>query len=304
MLRPNFSASNTGKLFLLLVLIFTACFIFSTLLSLGAVYLLYGPETLHTLTDQSSGSLYSGALRWMQGINHAGSFLVTSLIFIYLAETPKGKNHLKGSIPDGSQLWLIVLLILTATPWIAYVYEWNRNLHLPFAEGMQQRLMMYEEKTENIINRMLADTTTAGFLGNLFVMALLPAIGEEFLFRGIIQRLFYKWWGNFHVAIWITALLFSIMHLSFSGLLPRLMLGAIFGYLFYFTRNIWLPVFAHFLNNSMALGAAFLEKRNLSETHYEDFGYFSSPWINLLSIILTFIILAWFAMNRTSKVEN
>jgi membrane protease YdiL (CAAX protease family) len=304
MIRPDFSASNTGKLFLLLVLVFAVCFIFSTLLSVGVVYLLYGTETLNTLTDESSGSLYSGALRWMQGINHAGSFLVTSLLFIYLAETSEGKKYLRGSIPDSSQLWLIVLLILTATPWIAYVYEWNRNLHLPFAEGLQQSLMMYEEKTEKIINLMLADTTTAGFLGNLFVMALLPAIGEEFLFRGIIQRLFHKWWGNIHVAIWITALLFSIMHFSFSGLAPRLMLGAIFGYLFYFTRNIWLPVIAHFLNNSMALGAAFLEKRNLSDTHYEDFGYFSSPWINLLSIILTFIILAWFALNHTSKAEN
>jgi hypothetical protein len=305
MIRPDFSSLKTGRLFLLLMLLFAACFVFSSLLSLGVVYIVYGPQILNALSEGSTqGGNYAGALRLMQAINHAGSFLCTSLLFILLAESPEGKKQLMGSIPGGNQLWLVFLLIITSTPWIAYVYEWNRGIHLPIGESLQESIRVYEERTEKIIEQMLADTSQAGFIGNLFVMAFLPAIGEELLFRGIIQRLFYRWWRNIHFAVWITAFLFSIMHLSFSGLLPRLMLGVIFGYLFYFTGNIWLPIAAHFLNNSMALLAAFLEKNNLSNTPYEDFGYFSNPWVNFLSIALTIIILAWFAMNKTRRSKD
>lgn len=305
MIRPDFSSLKTGRLFLLLLLLFVACFVFSSLLSLGVVSIFYGTQILDALSKVStSEGNFAGPLRLMQAINHAGSFLCSSLLFILLAENPEGKKHLMGSIPGGNQLWLVFLLIITSTPWNAYVYEWNREIHLPIGESFQKILSLYEERTEKIIEQMLADTSQAGLIGNLFVMALLPAIGEELLFRGIIQRLFYRWLGTIHLAVWITALLFSIMHLSFSGLLPRLMLGVIFGYLFYFTSNIWLPIAAHFLNNSLALVASFLEKSNLSNTPYEDFGYFNNPWVNFLSIALTIIILAWFALSKTRKSKN
>ncbi len=304
MIRPDFSTLKTSRLFLLLLLIFVACFIFSTILSVGVVYLFYGPKVLHALSEENPlSSDYIGALRLMQAINHAGSFLVTSFVFIQLAENSESKKFLQGNIPSGVQLWLVFMLIIIATPWIAYVYEWNRNLQLPFAQGIQESLKNYEAKTEILIHRMLSESSTSAFLQNLIVMALLPAVGEELLFRGIVQRLFYRWWGHIHSAIWVTAFLFSIMHFSFSGLLPRLMLGIIFGYLFYFSRNIWLPVAAHFINNSMALLAALLEKRNVTDTPYQDFGYFSNPWINLLSLALTFVIMAWFALNRRVKAD-
>lgn len=304
MLRPDFSHLKPGNQLFMLLFLFVGCLIFSSLLSMGVGYVFYGQETLNAISGSRSGDLnFAGALRLMQAVNHMGTFLLASFLYIALAESTEGKKMFKGHIPGGKQLWLTVLLVLVSGPWIAYVYEWNKHLQLPFFHGLRDFLANYEKNTERLINTMLADNSTTGFLANLLVMAFLPALGEEFLFRGILQRLLQRWWGNIHFAIIATALIFSILHLSFSGMFPRWALGIIFGYLFYFSGNIWLPVTAHFINNGLAVLAGLLYHKNLTETPYEDFGYFTDPWINLISLALTVVILSWFAMNKNDRKE-
>jgi len=68
-----------------------------------------------------------------------------------------------------------------------------------------------------------------------------------------LQRVIGKWTRNHHIIIWSAAILFSAFHMQFFGFLPRMLLGAYFGYLLYWTRNIWIPVFAHFVNNAFAV---------------------------------------------------
>jgi len=88
---------------------------------------------------------------------------------------------------------------------------------------------------------------------NFLMMAILPAIGEELIFRGIIQKQLNRWVSNPHLAIFLTAVFFSAFHMQFLGFLSRLLLGMLFGYLFYYSKNIWVPILAHFVNNSLAL---------------------------------------------------
>ena len=83
--------------------------------------------------------------------------------------------------------------------------------------------------------------------------AVAAGITEEFLFRGALQRIIGKWTYNHHIIIWSAAIIFSTFHMQFFGFLPRMLLGAYFGYLLYWTRNIWIPVFAHFVNNAIAV---------------------------------------------------
>lgn len=304
MLRPDFSHLKPGNQLFILLFLFVGCLILSSLLSMGMGYLFYGQETLNAMAGLKSGDKnFAGVLRLMQAVNHMGTFLLASILFIALAESPEGKKMLKGHIPGGKQLWLTVLLVLVSGPWIAYVYEWNKHLQPPFFNGLRDFLANYEKNTERLINIMLADNSTTGFLANLLVMAFLPALGEEFLFRGILQRLLQRWWRNIHFAIIVTALIFSILHLSFSGMFPRWVLGIIFGYLFYFSENIWLPVTAHFINNGLAVLAGLLYHKNITETPYEEFGYFTDLWINLISLALTVVILSWFAMNKNDRKE-
>ena len=92
----------------------------------------------------------------------------------------------------------------------------------------------------------------------LVAVAIVPAIGEELLFRGLIQKYFRQIFGNPHAAIWVTAILFSAFHLQFYGFLPRMLLGAFFGYLFYFSRNLGYAIIAHFINNGFTVTLLYL----------------------------------------------
>ena len=124
-----------------------------------------------------------------------------------------------------------------------------------------------------------------GFLINFLVVAIVPAICEEFLFRGALQRTFYRIFKNPHVAIWIGAIIFSAIHFQFFGFFPRMLLGAGLGYIYYYTRSIWYSVFAHLLNNGYAVVLAFyMQMKNLPIDSEEA----SMGWVAcLISAILT-----------------
>ena len=99
----------------------------------------------------------------------------------------------------------------------------------------------------------LVMNTPLDLLINLFIIAVIPALGEELLFRGLIQKLVYKWKSNIHLSIWLTAFLFSAVHMQFLGFFPRMLLGALLGYMLVWTGSLWLPIIAHFTNNALAV---------------------------------------------------
>jgi len=101
------------------------------------------------------------------------------------------------------------------------------------------------------------------FIVNLIIIGLLPAIAEEFLFRGALQQLLYEGFKNIHVAIWVTAIIFSAIHVQFYGFVPRMILGAILGYLFYWSGNIWVPIIGHLFNNGGQVALTYLHQQGV-----------------------------------------
>ena len=104
----------------------------------------------------------------------------------------------------------------------------------------------------------------------MLVIAVLPAIGEELVFRGLIQNELYRGTKNIHVAIWVAAILFSAIHFQFFGFVPRLLLGALFGYLYYWSRNLWIPILAHFVNNGLSVLVMYFYQRGSFEYDLEN----------------------------------
>ncbi len=125
-----------------------------------------------------------------------------------------------------------------------------------------------------------------GFLVNLLMIAILPAIGEEFFFRGILQRLFSEWFKNIHVAIFITAFIFSAIHFQFFGFFPRFLLGLYLGYLFYWSGNLWIPIVVHFINNALVVILAYISANGYADIDYETFGSTNNTLILLLTTVL------------------
>ena len=131
--------------------------------------------------------------------------------------------------------------------------------------------------------------TITGLLVNIIIVAVLPAIGEELLFRGVLIRLFDQMVKNIHIAVLISSVIFSAIHLQFYGFLPRLMLGMLLGYMFVFTRSLWVPIIVHFVNNAASAIVYFLYNNGTSKIPMEEFGASS----NVVYVIGSLLITLW-----------
>ena len=108
---------------------------------------------------------------------------------------------------------------------------------------------------------LMQETSWGALAVNVLIVGVAAGFSEELLFRGAFQRLLTTGGMNRHLAVWAVAFVFSAVHMQFFGFFPRLLLGAYFGYLLLWTRNIWVPVAAHTLNNTIYVVTAWIQQR-------------------------------------------
>ena len=231
-------------LLLLLFLLFGG--ILSTLIGTGSCFLLYG----------ASGNLMQNpdAMRFMQLISAIGTFLFPSLAVAWLCSPTPGEYLWMKKSPDIKILFLVLISMFLMSPAITLTALFNKQMVLPtFMAPVENWMKAQEALAEQLTNMLLSGDGLMNLLANLLVVAVMAGITEEFLFRGALQRIIGKWTSNHHIVIWTAAIIFSAFHMQFYGFLPRILLGAYFGYLLYWSRNIWIPVFAHFVNNAFAV---------------------------------------------------
>lgn len=246
-------ASVQLLIFLLLV---SAGAIFSSLLSTVYILLTQGLETDMTQNPNLA--------RVIQLIASIGTFLLPALGMAWLCSaSPKQYLSIRG-IKDPRTWILTFVCMLLLTPVINLLGLLNQQMELPaFLAPVEEWMRAQEDLAERLTMTLLSDNHVEAIIANLIVIALAAGITEEFLFRGALQRVIGKYTTNPHTVIWIAAALFSAFHLQFYGFLPRMLLGAYFGYLLYWGKSIWLPVFAHFTNNAVAV-------IGMSDSHWKD----------------------------------
>ena len=271
--------SSTTKLGMFFLLMFVSV-ILHTLLAQGLI-LLFTTVGLNAINSmQFSSQTVIDALKFIQLLTMVGLFVVPTLTYAYICDFDL---KLQCSF-DRQTLLLAIAIMFLINPFIAFLYEWNMSLNLP------DWLLVYDEKAEQLTKYFLRMDSLGDLSFNLLVLAIIPAIGEELLFRGYLQQTFAKWFGKPHVAIIVTALLFSAIHMQFQGFLPRLALGVVLGYLFYWSGSLWLPIIAHFINNAMAISftyPALLDYAYLTEnTATWQEAFFSFMAVGLLIILL------------------
>src|SRR5690606_12250217 len=170
--------------------------------------------------------------------------------------------------------------------------------------GMEEWMKNAEEQAEVLTEAFLKVDTTAGLMFNLFMIAVLPAIGEELLFRGVIQRIFTNWTRNHHWGIWISAILFSALHIQFYGFVPRMLLGVMFGYLLVWSGTIWLPILAHFCNNAFAVTAMYLIDNNVLDPGVEEIGSTSDSYYAVVLSVLMVTLFLWLIKKNNPGKEQ
>ncbi|MBL7138515.1 MAG: CPBP family intramembrane metalloprotease [Bacteroidales bacterium] len=258
-------------------------------------------EIMALLTDYANPKAIS-LLKYFQIIQEVGIFIVPPLLAAFLFVW-KPFHFLKLQDPSRWQIWVLTTVIMGASiPVINQLIVLNEAMRLPeWLAGMEQWMLETEEQAWELTEAFLNIKTLGGFLLNLLMIAILPAIGEELLFRGLLQRLFHDWLGNIHVAIILAGLLFGAMHLQFYGFLPRTVLGILFGYLFFWSGSLWIPIFAHFLNNAVAVTVSFLQKQGMIGTSLEEFGSTHDLVLMLSSIVVTVLVLYIFWVSTHTR---
>jgi len=196
---------------------------------------------------------------------------------------------------DTSALMLLVtgFIVVAFMATNSVIIEWNANFVFPeflkeFGVWARERETLAEELTRFFT----AFDSFGDFLLGVVVIALLPAIGEELVFRGMLQPELFRATGNHHAAIWISAILFSAFHMQFFGFVPRMLLGALFGYLYVWSGNLLIPMVAHFVNNGFSVLMMYLYQKGTIPIDLE--APEAAPWPMVVGFTAVFVALMFY----------
>lgn len=290
--------------FLILLLVIFSSSLFILLAGILAGVPFFGKDILDNINEMSNPDNPAAIplLKYLQIISQVGMFILPPLIFAWMVSY-KPFDYLGFS---RKPLWYSILasgiIIIASLPVIDVMIRWNEMLHLPeWLRGVENWIKKSETDAGKLTDAFLKTASPGGFMVNLLMIGVLPAIGEEFLFRGALLKLLKNWTHSCHWAIIISAIVFSAFHLQFYGFLPRMMLGILFGYLLFWSGSLWIPVFAHFINNAYAVVTAYYVNTGSGDTLANP-QISSSVWLVVLSLLLlTGLLLSVYYTERNRK---
>lgn len=213
----------------------------------------------------------------------------------YWASEKKSVLHIQEAQPVFPAMFALTTVIVACFMVVNSVFiDWNANLKLPaYFRDIEMWAREREDLAALITKFLTTFSSPEEFILAFIVIAVLPGIGEELVFRGLLQRNLHAATKNIHSAIWVSAILFSAFHLQFFGFVPRILLGALFGYLYYWSGNLWISIFAHFFNNGFMVVMMYCNQLGIVELDVESTE--SAPWPALtIFTILTFASLFYF----------
>lgn len=248
------------------------------------------------LTSFTKNPKYINATRFIQFFTQIGWFFASVWLIARLyIQNPQ--RYLDIRLPQPYAVWILGLAgILTIQVLVGWIAQLNAKIPLP------DSLIRMEKEAEALTMLFLKSETVWILMINLFIIAIIPGVGEELFFRGFIQKTFLRVL-NPHVAIWVTAILFSAVHFQFMGFIPRMLLGAYLGYLAYYTGSILPSMLAHTFNNGMQVLMVYFNQDMLGMNVDDPKNQKFTVWEIIMSMVLTAgtILMVWYLSNRFSQ---
>lgn len=248
------------QLFVSLLIIVIIGFSLSIIL-IPAGMLVFGAKI--SILENPSGAISDNDfafLRYLLIMQDISLLAIPSVIIMVLMKSESSAGLIELKSPKLKEVCLVVILAFCIFPVTSFTGQINSAMHLPgWLSGIEHWMIEKEEKANNLIDLLITSNTFLIMTLNLLIIAITPAIAEEFIFRGVFQKIFYGLFRSGHLAIWFTAFLFSTVHFQFFGFIPRFILGLVFGYLFFWSGTLWLPVISHFVNNAFPVVLAYIE---------------------------------------------
>jgi len=274
MLRNSLSGLHPFPKIIFSLFIIMACFLAIFLIALLIAVPVFNipiNELTHQIGNYKNPDNFV-FLKYLQTVQSLGLFVIPAFIIGYLMHN-NTITYLGFDVKIKPQRVIAaVIIMLVALPLVNYLGVINSSMDLPqWLSGLEQWMKDKESSARELTEAFVSMKNFWQLLYGIFMIGLIPAVGEELIFRGVFQRIFSEWTKNIHWGIFIAAFLFSAMHFQFYGFLPRLLLGMLFGYMFYWSRSIWIPILAHFANNTTAVVAYYFypDKINREANSFE-----------------------------------
>lgn len=219
------------------------------------------------------GSSTVGLLRWSIVLQDVLIFILPVIMTVLLAANRPMAFLKVDRQPRLSSSAMVVFIILVAIPAMNMLIKWNEGLHLPASmASLEKFLRNAEASAGTTINMLIGEVGVGDMLISVLLVGILTGISEELFFRGGLQSILQALFRNHHLAIWTTAFVFSAIHLQFFGFFPRLLMGAFFGYLVWWSGSLWLSVIAHAVNNSLVVITLWMQKNSIVTSDLNSIG--------------------------------
>lgn len=295
--------SPFAQITIFLAVVLGFLFLFS-LLSVFLTSVIYGfsLDEIQSLSSHLDKPKAISALKFMQAVSQIGIFVLPPLVFVSITQQMSLQRYFKfNKVKNPSTYLWATIGVFTIIPFIGVLTSWNMQMELPGSlEGLENWMKTSEESASQIMKAFLNVSTLSGLWINIFIIAVLPAVGEELLFRGGIQQVLSKSGLNKHLAIIVTALVFSAFHMQFYGFLPRFVLGLMLGYAFVLSNSLWIPVLMHFVNNAFSVVVSYFYYNGMLDVNYDQIGLTEKLIPVMLSVVLTIYVLLRIGMNENT----
>jgi membrane protease YdiL (CAAX protease family) len=286
--KAIFKNSSAFTQFLLLIGVIGFCYLVTNVLLMFPVLFKYG-MSFETIQDIQQNILNEpNLIRTMAFFQEIGIFIFPAIICAWLfSDNYKDYLRIDHPINRSAIIWTVISIIVLI-PFLNLIYHFNQQMVFPEAlKGVEEWMKWKEDTAAQVLEKMLYADNFGLLLFNIAVVCVLTGIGEELMFRGVLQNLLGKLVRNPHTVIWIVAILFSAIHFQFYGFINRMLLGAWLGYLLYYTKTIWIPILAHFTNNLIGVLIYYVYQdapQKMQET--ETVGTGSTWWLSIASLAL------------------
>lgn len=257
-------------------------------------------QVMEMVTNISEYPDYKVAIYILQGLSAVFAFILAPWFFLRFIE----KKRFSVLSPNKRiELLPVTLALLISIVFMAVNFkfaEWNAQMVFPeFLRDVETWMRLQEDKLEEATYFLTTINNPLELVMAMVVIAIIPAIGEELLFRGLIQNQLLSWTRNTHWAVWLTAILFSAIHIQFYGFVPRMLLGVLFGYMYLWSGNLLYPILAHFANNGFQIAMLYLYSSDLTEFNIDDTS--TVPWPVFFTSALISLVLILYYRHHFSK---
>jgi uncharacterized protein len=251
------------ELLLFMVIVFVGGALFFSLTVIAGKFIFDIDPNSFNIPDASAGPKETAFIKYTLVMQQISLFIIPALLLMPIINPPSKQRFPDFKSPAFNEIILVILLAFCIFPITSFTGQLNSQINFPeWLSGVEKWMVDKEESAEKVIRIVTSPDNFTSFLGNILIIAVLPALGEELIFRGVLQKILTRLLKSGNASVWITAIIFSSLHLQFFGFLPRFILGLVFGYLFLWSGTLWLPVLAHFVNNAVSVAADFFRSGN------------------------------------------